>query len=82
MSDELRRKLLRFAPEYSLITARSLTDEGFIEMPLLTSHSSLLTLFYPFSPLVAMPSIKYFCRARNTTETGTREQTDTAMIRW
>ena len=36
----------------------------------------------PFRPLVAMPSMKYRCRARKTTETGTRETTDAAMIRW
>ena len=37
---------------------------------------------YPFSPLVAMPSIKYRCRVRNTTETGISDTMEAAMIRW
>ena len=37
---------------------------------------------YPFRPLVAMPSMKYRCRQKNTMETGTREQREAAMIRW
>ena len=38
-------------------------------------------LFYPFKPLVAMPSMKYFCKQRNTTDTGSSDTRDAAMIR-
>ena len=38
-------------------------------------------LFYPFKPLVAMPSMKYFCKQRNTTDTGSSDTSDAAMIR-
>ena len=41
----------------------------------------LSVLFYPFKPLVAMPSMKYFCKQRNTTDTGSSDTRDAAMIR-
>lgn len=39
------------------------------------------TPIYPFSPVEATPSTKYFCRHRNTINTGIRDSTDPAMIR-
>ena len=45
------------------------------------SGQPLFINYYPFTPVAATPSTKYFCRDRNTKSTGIRLNTDAAIIR-